>query len=223
MKKLILAILAVSSFATAQAQEGTILVYGNVSYASDKQVTAVKNNNWAVNPGVGYSFTDNITAGLQGSFMKQTFGNVGTSNKRMITDWTGGAFFRYTKNFTPMFYYFGQLDASFAGGRNELQNTPPTANYNGVVLHAYPALGVNIGHMFAINFSFGGIQYSNVSWTNNAEGIRSENKLAITFGQQVQIGLSKTFCTAKCKASCCSKDNKKEDKEDAKKAKDEDE
>ena len=223
MKKFILAILAVGSFATAQAQEGTILLYGNVSYAANKQTDAVKNNNWAVNPGVGYAFTDNITAGLQGSFMRQSLGNVGTSNKTLITDWTAGAFFRYTKNFNPTFYYFGQFDASFAGGTNELQNTPPSANYNGVVLHAYPALGINIGHMLSLNFAFGGIQYSNVSWTNNAEGIKSENKLAITFGQQVQIGISKSFCTGKCKCKDSSKEQKKEDKEDAKKAKDEDE
>lgn len=60
--------LALAITGMANAQEGTILVGGNVGFSSDK-VGDNKSNSFEFSPTVGYQFNENMTVGLQTSIL----------------------------------------------------------------------------------------------------------------------------------------------------------
>ena len=139
MKKIILALLAVATIGTANAQKNTVLVYGNVGIASDKADNGngneYKSLDWNINPGVGFQFTDNITVGLQGGIdnnfdewrnptMDPTTGNLtGWARRAMENrEWTAGAFFRYTYPVNKTFSFFTQIDLSYVSGQDVMEN-----------------------------------------------------------------------------------------------------
>lgn len=151
MKKIILALLAVATIGTANAQKNSVLVYGNIGINSNKADNGngneYRNLNWNVNPGVGFQFTDNITVGLQGGINSQftewrnpTLGATGAltgwDRKAMENrEWTAGAFFRYTYSINNIFSVFTQVDLSYVSGQdvNEMENRNLDAATNSVV------------------------------------------------------------------------------------------
>ncbi len=65
MKKLLLsAFVFAGMFLSAKAQEGSILVFGNLGY-NNTSFGDVKSNNFNFNPGVGYQLNNSWTAGLE--------------------------------------------------------------------------------------------------------------------------------------------------------------
>jgi hypothetical protein len=69
-----------------------------------------------------------------------------------------------------------------------------TVNSNGLALQLFPAVGVNVYRNLALNFSIGGLQYTSLN-TDGVLGSASHNSntFSVTFGQQVNIGISKNF------------------------------
>ena len=54
MKKLILALIAAGSMATANAQSNSILLYGDLGLQTVRMQNLDKTTNWNASPGIGY-------------------------------------------------------------------------------------------------------------------------------------------------------------------------
>lgn len=171
---------------TSQAQKGSILVYGNVGFNSDKDAAENKESSFNINPGVGYQFTDNWTAGVNLGY-SQTKNNPAVVGAPTYT-WKGynaGVFARYTKPLGSIFSIFGQGDVGYAGGEDFTG-----AKSNGFGVNVFPAVALNVHNGFALNFSFGGISYASTKTKGASE---SRNEFHLNFGQQVLFGISKNF------------------------------
>lgn len=192
MKKLILALLAVSTIGAANAQKNSILIYGQAGVNTGKQDsgngTESKSVNWMVNPGAGFQFTDNITVGLQGGIWSvfeenrssnaaQTQWNRNAFEQR---EWQAGVFFRYEKRLSKLFTVFTQLDLSYISGTDISENETRTLDfvnnsvvetviynydyYNGFQAFVQPVIKVDVYKGVALNFSFGGLAYRTISY-----------------------------------------------------------
>lgn len=222
MKKLLLAIAAVSIFATADAQKNTFLKYGTGHIYSEKNDNGNGNEsrtfNWSINPGVGYQFTDNITLGIQGGYWS-TFNEDRTANPtntqwtRVATEyreWQIGAFFRYTHYLSQRFFMFGQIDLSYVAGQDILENEVRTIDfvnnridesvnynydyYNGFQAFYTPMIGIFVHDGLALNFGIGNIGYRYTTY--EAPTTRESSNFVFNIGNQFNFGISKNI---KCK------------------------
>lgn len=192
MKKLILALLAVSTIGAANAQKNSILVYGNVGLNTGKTDMGKgfenRSFNWMVNPGVGYQFTDNITVGLQGGIWSQFEENRSADalqtqwmrNASEQREWQAGAFFRYTHYLGSIFSMYAQLDLNYVSGQDVSENETRTIDnpsnsivetiiygydyYNGFQAFVNPYIAINVHKGLALNFGFGGLGYRTISY-----------------------------------------------------------
>lgn len=222
MKKIALLALAFAGMAHAYAQPHTWLVYGsagisqntnNSSYAYPQGTTT----NWSVTPGIGYQFNKHLTVGVQGSYshaenpypapvFTSPYSNNSFFNGYGGTtiNWSAGAFFRYTQNLGKIFYIYGQANMAYLS--SELHNAPyyyynsntviysestPTAN--GFEGQLFPAIGAKIYKGLALNFSLGGLDYNTISQNLEGGGNGKVSNVQLTFGQQVNIGVSDNF------------------------------
>ncbi len=192
MKKLILALLAVSTISTADAQKNSVLVYGNAGLSTNQNDNGggseSKDFNWHINPGVGFQFTDNITIGVQGGLWSE-FSEVRSANAANTAwqrdaseyrEWQAGAFFRYTKYFGNIFAMFTQVDLNYVSGQNvseaETRMVDFNANqiveqviynydyYNGFQAFITPMISANVHKGLALNFGIGGLGYRTISY-----------------------------------------------------------
>ena len=196
MKRLILALIATGTIATANAQEPrSILLYGDVNFTSVSHPNAspslVKTTDWNVSPGVGYQFNHNWTLGLALSWSqsatKDAAGVKNTDNMYYV-----GPFARYSNYIhrSEIFFWFAQLDFAYWGGYTTNGGNPATNKHNGIYTNLYPALGINVGHSIALNFSVGGLGYNTDKY---ADAVYSQNTFNFNFGKQVNFGISKNF------------------------------
>lgn len=217
MKKLVLAILAVGSIATAQAQRaGSMLIYGNIGFEGHKSTddaglpgsrdVVTKNSRFDFNPGFGYQFNKWVTIGL----------DLGLSTTRATTehntvgvadpvdrsrDFRVGPFVRFTMPINKTFFVYQQVNLSYLTGKSttdfDMLGVPDAvSHYNGVSANWFPAVGVNFTKCMALNFSFGGLgyryaktQFDDVPGRLNSETVRT-NDFMFNFGQQINIGIS---------------------------------
>ncbi len=192
MKKLILALLAAGTIATANAQEPhSILLYGDVSLSTVRNSSQIKTTTWDASPGVGYQFNHNWTLGL--SIMwgqdatKDSSGHKNTFNKYRV-----GPFARYSHYIgkSETFFWYSQLDFDYQGGYHTAEGNPADFKHNGVYVGIYPALGINVGRGLCLNFAVGGLNYE----TDKYDGATySTNTFNFSFGQQMNVGISKNF------------------------------
>ncbi len=220
MKKLILALLAVASVGTANAQKNTFLVYGNagVNWNKEDNGAAIGTNErtgWNITPGVGFQFNHHLTVGVQGGYAntKTTNENIGifpaatVKNTNTMREWQAGVFFRYTQPLTGIFNMWTQLDLSYLSGKNSTENiatvgttstvTNSSDMYNGFQAMITPAIGVNVHKGWALNFGIGGIGFRTASWD---KAPTTETSFNVTFGQQFNVGVSRNIgchCTKK--------------------------
>lgn len=192
MKKLILALLAVTSLGVAQAQKHSTLVYGVLGLNTNKTDAGSGNEsksfNWMVNPGVGYQFTDYITVGVQGGIwsnfnQNRTANAAQTQWTRFATEkreWQAGAFFRHEYRISKVFTVFTQLDLSYVSGQDITEDETRTVDfandrivetviynydyYNGFQAMLTPMVKVDVWEGFALNFGFGGLMYRTISY-----------------------------------------------------------
>jgi len=178
MKKLFLALLAAASITSASAQSQSILLYGNLSVSSQTQDN-VTTSNWNIAPGIGYQLNNNWTLGVN-----LAYGSSKDNSGTTVSTWSAGPFARYTHAMGSMFYCFGQADLGFGGA-----SSSGTSLESSVGIMVWPAIGMNVGKGYALNFSLGGIGYS--SMTPN--GGTAQTQFTLNFGQTMMIGLSKNF------------------------------
>jgi hypothetical protein len=208
MKKLILAILAVGTITSAQAQKaGSILIYGSVGYGTDKVTdndglpgsldAVTKERTWNFSPAVGYQFNENWTIGLQLNMVgtKVTHDNDGMDDEATARDMEIGPFIRHTMPITPTFFVFNQLNLSYHSGTANFDDgvvgTPDIeTQHNGFGISWFPAVGVNFTKCMALNFSFGGLGYHNVTTDLAGPAEAKDSGFNFNFGQTVNIGIS---------------------------------
>ncbi|WP_163397994.1 outer membrane beta-barrel protein [Flavobacterium fluviatile] len=194
MKKiLVMAALAICSF--ANAQKGTILVGGNISYESEKyeyQFGEEKTNEFSFSPRVGYQFNDNWTVG--GEFTvgssKEDFGG---GDETKFNNFKLGAFLRYTVPLNQTFSAFADFGLGFQNQKEkEYNNGNLTSKYkaDGMYVGVTPALFINMKKGFGLNFNIGGLGYETLSYDNNGPDY---SRFYFNFGQTINIGVSKNF------------------------------
>ncbi len=193
MKKLILALLAMGTIATANAQEPkSILLYGDLGLHTtrDSAVIATKTTNWNANIGIGYQFNHNWTIGLK-VMWGQDATKVATVSTTVNT-YQVGPFARYSHYIrkSETFFWFSQLDFDYMGGYTTSGSAAAFNKHNGVYVGLYPALGINVGRGLCLNFNIGGINYTSDTYDGSAGSINSFN---FAFGGQANIGISKNF------------------------------
>ncbi len=191
MKKLLILMVLVSS-GIANAQKGTVLVLGNISYSStvnDNVGTDDSYKTFAFNPKVGYQFTDNWTVGVETSIASSKFENGPSESK--LNQFSVGPFVRYTKSLSDLFSVYGDLGIGYQDYKT--RNSGPngfvgTVKGDGFYTSFNPALLLNIKKGFGLNFSLGGMSYK----TMNTE-TTDNSSFALDFGKTFTIGISKNF------------------------------
>lgn len=196
MKKLLL-ILALTMFSFANAQKGTILVSGNLSYNSQKSGDSGSfpiYTNYSFSPKVGYQYNDNWTVGVE-SFIGNSKNTYSSGNNK-INGFSLGSFIRYSK---PLGGNFSVYTDVGMGYRNEeliyftagsIPNTT-TSKANGFYVGVTPALFLNINKGFGLNFNIGGLGYNTLNnKTHNGSDVKNFN---FSFGQAFSVGISKNF------------------------------
>lgn len=185
MKKLVLSAVLLAGFAVAsQAQKGSVLLYGNAGISSTKEADDDKRTSFNVNPGIGYQFTDNWTAGVNLGYGQSKYNPSGLGATSTTKNYNAGVFARYTKPLGTIFSLFGQANAGYEGSDFGSGKT------NGFGAEVFPAVALNVHNGFALNFSFGGISYGSTKVKGASE---STNSFDLNFGQQANFGISKTF------------------------------
>ncbi|MEG0917164.1 MAG: outer membrane beta-barrel protein [Myroides sp.] len=190
MKKIML-VLALAVTGMANAQEGTILVGGNVGLSSDK-IGDNKQSSFEFSPTVGYQFNENMTVGLQASVLNSNYEFVGGENKD--NGLKIGAFYRYAKPLSELFSVFADVSAGYQTVKTENTMTglpTTTLKSNGFYAGVTPALFINMKNSFGLNFSIGGLQYSSLK-SDTTPSVKSSS-FDFNFGKTVNIGISKNF------------------------------
>jgi hypothetical protein len=208
MKKLILAILAVGTVATAQAQgAGSLLLYGTFGYQSTKVTNNAgtpgatdvvdKNRSWQVAPGIGYQFNKMMTVGINfgigvGKTINET---LGKTSEYKTQDLLVGPFIRFTTPVSRSFFVYNQLNVAYLNGKtvgdDGIAGTPDIEDrYNGFGALWFPAAGINVTDMTALNFSMGGLGYAQRNWDIDGPETRKESGFVFTWGTQFNLGVS---------------------------------
>lgn len=192
MKKLLLSLLACGSIAAANAQAGSILAFGDLGIhaTKDSAKNPTKTLGFNINPGVGYQFNKNWTAGIYVGYEVES-SKPDNGKRSSYNIFRGGLFGRYTCQISEIFNVFGQVQAGYYGGKarfdGESINNSGTSGFEATL---FPAVAVNIKNGFALNFGFGGLGFK----TAKHEGSDySYSQLDFNFGQQFNIGISKNF------------------------------
>jgi len=193
MKKLILSAMLLGGAAmAANAQAGSVLVFGQIGYSSEKNAADDKTRTFNVNPGVGYQFDNHWTLGVTGSFATSRSKAASSSEWGYTNTYGAGAFLRYTMPVGRIFAFYSQLEAGYIGQTWGTTNTNGSTSANGFGASLTPAVAILISDGFALNFGYGGISYTTMK-TSGVSG--SNNNFDITFGNQFNIGISKNiFC-----------------------------
>lgn len=215
MKKLFLALLAMVSLTAANAQKGTFLGYGDITFATSKDQVgpsstyATRNTMFGINPGIGYQFSNHSTVGIQGGYnidkvintiaLPTTTGTVNVDLENRNTTWGIGAFYRYTQTFGNIFFMFSQINAGYISNTLSMDSVgvttvkPVETKYNGFGTTFVPGIGVNVCKGFALNFSTGGIAFSTMKG-DLPDAINPRNtSFGFTFGRQINIGVSRNI------------------------------
>jgi hypothetical protein len=230
MKKLILSLFTICLVVTAGAQQGTWLLFGNLGFNNTKDEFKTTTIVWSANPGIGYQFNENWTAGLNLFWSQNSMTDVpGGSTKTTVNQGKFGVFGRYTHHFgNSVFYYYGQADVLMQQGYTTDSSAPAFNKHNGMIIDAYPAIGMQVGCNWGINVSFGGIAYMSDKQTTDAtahtiSNANTASTIDVTFGRTINIGASVNLGCGKGKKNHEMKEKGgKKDKKGKKKSSDDD-
>lgn len=174
MKKLLLAVTILIA-SISNAQKGSMLLGGNVGFTSEK-IGDSKTENFEFSPKIGYQFTNNWTAGVEGAIQTSKITGLEKQEGYKI-----GGFVRYARPLSETFAVYGDLGAGY-------QNTSLN-DADGVYASLTPALFINMKRGFGLNFSIGGINYDNVKDNTDVK----QERFGFDFGKTFNIGISKNF------------------------------
>jgi hypothetical protein len=174
MKKFLLGV-ALLVATISSAQKGSMLLGGNVGFASEK-IGDSKSTNFEFSPKVGYQFTDNWTAGVEGSIA-----NVKVAGFDKSETYKVGGFVRYATPLSEIFAVYADLGAGY--------QSASVNDAKGMYAKLTPALFINMKRGFGLNFSIGGVNYDNLDGKNDPR----QERFGFDFGKTFNIGISKNF------------------------------
>lgn len=196
MKKMLL-ILALTICSYANAQKGSILVMGSVTFNSQKTTNSNlenKQNYFGIQPKIGYQFHENWTAGIEANVAnnKQDF-YEGSQYKDRVYGF--GGFLRYAKPLNSTFSAYADLGVGYQNRKETNKNA--TGQYyddsDGIYANITPAIFIDITKGFGLNFNIGGLNYRALNYdTSSGNSYKSKN-FGFNFGQSFSVGLSKNF------------------------------
>lgn len=192
---LLIIALAVCSY--VNAQKGSVLVMGSVTYNSQKDSNSnleIKQDVFGFQPKVGYQFHENWTAGIEGNF-KNVKQKLVDSSQYKDEIYEFGGFLRYSKPLGGVFSAYADLGIGYTTRKETFKNEI-TQTYNdsdGFYAGITPAIFIDISKGFGLNFNIGGLNYSTLN-TDTASGTSYKTKtFGFTFGESFSVGLSKNF------------------------------
>ncbi len=190
MKKVFLYLAVSCMFATANAQKKSVLLFGDLGFITSKlsDPGTTTNTRYFINPGIGYQFSDNWTAGLNFGIENNKDESGGSYSKTKTLK--GGPFVRYTYSISELFNFYVQAEAA-ALSLHFRTSVDPTKKTSGFAASVAPAIAFKIKKGFALNFGLGGIEYLNITYPS-IDNQRAKG-LYLSFGKQYNIGVSKNF------------------------------
>lgn len=198
MKKMLL-ILALALCCYANAQKGSILVMGSVSFDSQKNSDSrlnleSKQTGFAIQPKIGYQFHENWTAGVEGNFrsINQNFLEESKYKDRV---YGFGGFLRYTRPLSSIFSAYADFGVGYQN-RKETNTISTGQFYNdsdGIYASITPAIFINISKGFGLNFNIGGINYTALNNDTTSGSSYKSKAFGFNLGQSFAIGISKNF------------------------------
>lgn len=213
MKKILLTLLAAGALAPTFAQVGmknSWVAYASGLYGSTRgefnsggiSVDQPSYRQLAINPGLGYQFTDRLAIGvnfeLSGYKIESRDNTPGSRESVRSRDIVVGPFVRYTMPLGERFFWFTQADFGYTSGKDRevINGTPDIENEidrNGVRGRLFPSVGVSFSRTMSLAFNVGGIQYE---YERTDFGLNQEQKnstLLVNFGQVVGFTVQKYF------------------------------
>lgn len=194
MKNFLLAF-AIALTGFANAQKGTYLVSGNLTYQSisNSQTEAADYDYFNFNPKVGYQFTDNWTLGIESSVNTQKTKQT-SSYESKRNGYAIGGFVRYSKPLSETFSLFTDFGLGYVNTKERLTINAGadenTIKSNGFYAQLQPLLFLKVKNNFGINFGLGGVAYNNttIKGSNN-----TTSSFSLNFGQAYTVGIQKNF------------------------------
>jgi len=190
MKKLLLAafVFAAAAF-SAKAQQGSVLLYGNVGLntTSNKNLgdgSASKTTSFNFSPGVGYQFSKNMTVGVE----------LGVAAEKQATpSFQAGPFLRYAWPINNTFAIYSQLGLGYLHqGEAYLGATSdvlyPTTNAFYAKLSG-PVVFINVKNSFGVNIGFGSLDFV----SGKPKDGKNVSAFGLNFGNGLSVGISKNF------------------------------
>ena len=192
MKKLLLCVL-IAFVTISNAQKNTFLLQGNINYNTQKEYSGSDSsrNYFGFSPKIGYQFNSNWTLGTESSFFnsKESYSNGEFTNKQFSI----GPFIRYSKPLSDLFTFYCDLGIGYQEYKTLQINQTTIINdiySNGYYSSFTPAVLMNIGKGFGLNFNLGGIRYSQ---NNNNTSPNGKSNFNFNFGNYFAVGISKNF------------------------------
>ncbi len=196
MKKIFLSMLCAGAVMAANAQEKSVLLFGDLGGNTNQQETSSTSGkatvtNFHITPGVGYQFDKHWTLGLEATMMYYSNKhNPSVAADGSTMQFGGGVFGRYTWSISNLIFVYTQLDVIDAAGKSYDANgnsLPGTTNTLSAMIT--PAIGINIKNGYAINFSFGNLGFSQTT----ATGGFTNSSFDYNFGRGMSFGMTKNF------------------------------
>jgi hypothetical protein len=195
MKKIYLILLAsilCTNILFAQTKN-QVLLYGGFSGSMVKNEFGERSTYFRVAPGVAYNITDHWAAGITGMYTFRSDVDSGVAALKVRSgEWAVGPLVRYTKPLGELFFIYGQLELTY-GQQNAVTvngTALPKPDAYRLSANFYPSVGLNLNNGFALNFAFGGINYTYSKTKTLPDAGQS---VIVNFGQAFQFGVSKFF------------------------------
>jgi len=177
-------VLVWGSFSAAQAQEGSCMIYGSLTYKDSN----TSGSSFGANPiGLGYFFNDHVVAGMNFAFNKEKNG----FGSRTVSNYEVGPFYSDSWKIGEYFVLIAQLDAHYVWGE-ALMNTINAYGYDGYLARVYPIVAVTLGNGWALKAKFCELSYTQ---TVGQDSNRTRNKtfIAGVNGSTFGLGVSKNI------------------------------
>ena len=179
MKKalLIVAVAFASLTASAQTEQGKILVGGTVNFNSSKSDAddAEATNSLTIQPVIGYFVAENIAVGTGIGYQYTKLPSDAKSDAIVVSP-----FGRYYKSISDQFKFFGQLSVPMAFGTNKNSDGDKLSSSTSIGVALSPGFAFFPAKKFGIEFAFRGISYNKVT-VEDADGNEVEGAGSSTF------------------------------------------
>lgn len=157
-------------------REGDKFASGSIGYSTVSSISNLKTKSFNVTPRVGYFINDFVALGVSLGYSFEKAENEDTHNVTMRNEsMTGGVFGRYYLLPGNDFSFFGELGVGFGTIKNKINNR----RFNGVNASFTPGLSYFVSEHFALEASFGLINYDSVKQNTDSADSQKSFKVGV--------------------------------------------